>query len=188
MVTAQADRTEPNRDRHETHVSAVTRRLHGAFLKALDGHVIGHGDLAKKPLQVDLALPLPRRLRLYAYSLVVGGKRRPHEFKAVLRVPGQAVGQYGSFDHSDDRLVLLVAYSESLDVFVLWDASLHERFKHGGNIQVRDSVVARAAAIGLAHQHRALRSGATEVVLACRSSHLERTLAERVGWTGGIVE
>ncbi len=81
-------------------MNAVTVRLHRAFLDALSGHVVVHGDLTTKPLDLDLALPLPQRLRLYLYSLVVGGKRRPGEFKAVLRVPGQVVGEYATFDHS----------------------------------------------------------------------------------------
>jgi hypothetical protein len=168
-------------------VSAVTERLHRAFLDALEGHVVAHSDIEAKPLDVDLVLPLPPRLRLYLYSLVVGGKTRPGEFKAVLRVPGQIVGEYGTFDHSGDRLALLAGYREDLDVFVLWDASLHERFKHGGNMQVRDTVVAHAAAIGWAEQRRPLRSGITEVVVACRSGSLPRALSERVAWTGGVV-
>ncbi|MCY3763673.1 MAG: hypothetical protein OXH50_20710 [Gemmatimonadetes bacterium] len=169
-------------------MSAITVRLHRTFLAALDGHVLVHGDLTTKPLDLDLALPLPRHLRLYLYTLVVGGKSRPGEFKAVLRVPGQAVGEYGSFDHSGGRLAVLAAYHGDLDVFVLWDASLHERFKHGGNMQVKDAVVAQAAATGCAEQRRPLRSGITEIVFACRSSSLSRTLVDRVAWTGGVME
>jgi hypothetical protein len=168
-------------------MTEITLRLHRAFLDALDGRVVAHGDLDDKPLNIDLALPLPPRLRLYLYSLVVGGKSRPWEFKAVLRVPGQIVGEYGTFDHSGERLTLLAGYREDLDVFVLWDASLHERFKHGGNMQVRDAVVAQAAATGWAEQRRPLRSGIIEVVFACRSGHLGRGLSERVAWTGGVV-
>jgi hypothetical protein len=169
-------------------VSAVTERLHQAFLDALAGHVVAHGDVAAKPLDVDLALPLPQRLRVYLYSLVVGGKSRPGEFKAVLRVPGQVVGEYGTFDHSGDRLAVLAAYREDLDVFVLWDASLHERFKHGGNMQVKDTVVESAAATGWAEQRRPLRSGITEIVFACRSKSLPRAISARNTWTGGVVE
>lgn len=169
-------------------MSEITVRLHQAFLNALEGQVLGHGDLESKPLSIDLKLPLPQHLRLYLYSLVVGGKSRPGEFKAVLRVPGQTVGEYGSFDHSGNRLAVLAAYRDDLDVFVLWDASLHERFKHGGNTQVKDSVVAHAAATGWAEQRRPLRSGITEVVLACRPSKLPRAIAERNFWTGGVVE
>ena len=167
-------------------MSAIAVRLHGAFLDALDGHVRAHGDLSTKPLDLDLALPLPQRLRLYLYSLVVGGKTRPGEFKAVLRVPGQAVGEYGTFDHSGGRLAVLAAYRDDLDVFVLWDASIHKRFKHGGNMQVKDTVVAQAAATGWAKQRRPLRSGITEIVFACRSSFLNRALGERINWTGGM--
>jgi len=150
-------------------MSAVTKRLHQAFLDAVTACLVAHGDVETKPLEVDLALPLPQRLRVYLYSLVVGGNSRPGEFKAVLRVPGQAVGEYASFDHSGGRLAVLAAYREDLDVFVLWDASLHERFKHGGNIQVKNTIVASAAATGWAEQRRPLRSGLTEMVFACRS-------------------
>ena len=169
-------------------MSAITVRLHRAFLNALDGHVLAHGDLTTKPLELNLALPLPKHLRLYVYSLVVGGQSRPNEFKAVLRVPGQVVGEYGTFDHSGNRFAVLAAYRDDLDVFVLWDASLHERFKHGGNMQVRDTVVAQAAATGWAVQRRPLRSGITEIVFACRSSSLSRAIADRVAWTGGATE
>ena len=97
-------------------MTVITVRLHCAFLDALDGQVHAHGDLNTKPLDLDLALPLPRHLRLYLYSLVVGGKNRPGEFKAVLRVPGQVVGEYGSFDYSGGRLAVLAAYRDDLDV------------------------------------------------------------------------
>lgn len=169
-------------------MSGVTGSLHRAFLGALEGYITWHGDLEVKPLEVDLALPLPQHLRLYLYSLVVGGKSRPGEFKAVLRVPRQRVGEYGTFDHSGNRLAVLAGYRHDLDVFVLWDASLHERFKHGGNVQVKDTVVARAAAIGWAEQRRPLRSGVTEVVFACRSKTLARGIAARSTWTGGLAE
>ena len=169
-------------------MSAITVRLHRAFLDALSGHVLTHGDVDTKPLDLDLALPLPQHLRLYLYSLVVGGKSRPGEFKAVLRVPGQVVGEYGTFDHSGNRLAVLAAYRDDLDVFVLWDASLHERFKNGGNMQVKDMVVAQAAATGWAEQRRPLRSGITETVFACRSSSLPLAIADRVNWTGGMTE
>ncbi|MGD9702856.1 MAG: hypothetical protein AB7L17_11220 [Ilumatobacteraceae bacterium] len=167
-------------------MSSITERLHSAFLDALGGHVVAQGDTSVKPLEVDLARPLPQYLRLYLYSLVVGGNSRPGEFKAVLRVPGQVVGDYGAFDHSGNRLAVLAAYRDDMDVFVLWDASLHERFKHGGNVQVRDLVVEQAAATGWAQQRRPLRSGVTEVVFACRSTRLSEAIVARNNWTGGV--
>ncbi len=166
-------------------MSRVNERLHSAFLDALKDHVVAHSDTATKPIEIDLALPLPQHLRVYLYSLVVGGKSRPGEFKAVLRVPGQIVGEYGTFDHSGNRLAVLAAYREGMDVFVLWDASLRERFKHGGNMQVGDTVVAQAAATAWAERRRPLRSGATEAVFACRSKTLPQAKVARNNWTGG---
>lgn len=168
-------------------MSAITEELHQAFLRPLGSSVVWHSRPTEKPLCVDLALPLPPRLRIYMYSLVGGvGTVRPKEYKAVLRVPGQAVGQYGSFDHAGDRLALVIGYRADLDVFVLWDASLHPKFKNGGNIQVRDTTVHRAAAVGRAEQRRPLTSRVTEVVIACQSWNLGKAIDDRVAWTGGL--
>lgn len=170
-------------------MSAVTEELHRAFLNPLGAKVLRHSELGTKPLCVDLAAPLPSRLRVYVYTLVGGvGTSRPNEFKGVLRVPGQAVGKYGSFDFSGDRLAVLVAYRPQLDVFVLWDAGLHPRFKNGGNIQVRDTTVFAAAATGRAEQARILSGKEREVVIACQSWTLAKALEDRVAWTCGAPE
>lgn len=166
-------------------MSAVTAGLHEAFLAALAGRVVTHTDLDRKPLCVDLALPLPPRLRIYMYSLVEGGPGRPFEYKVIVRVPGQEAGKYGSFDHSGNRLAVLMAYRADLDVFVLWDASLHARVMYAGNVQVREEVVHRAAACGRDDQDRRLASGVIERIIACQSRTLGQALADRVGWTGG---
>jgi hypothetical protein len=170
-------------------LSGVTQRLHFAFLAALGEVVVEHTDVGEKPLCVDLQLPNPPRLRVYAYSLVGGmGTVRPTEYKAVLRVAGQEVGAYGSFDHSSDRFVLVVGYRQDLDVYVLWDASLHPRFKNGGNIQVHANTVHSAAASGWATQRRSLTGGSGELVIACRSARLCEAINERIRWTGGVAE
>lgn len=166
-------------------MTALTERLHQVFLDGLGAGVESHSDLRIKPLCVDLRLPLPPRLRVYAYSLVEGGVQRRNEYKIVLRLPGQAYGQYASFDHSGERFALVVGYRPDLDVFVLWDASLHPRFKWGGNLQVRDSVVHTAAAVGRADQRRILSGGAVELVVACQSSTLMRGIEDRLASTGG---
>ncbi len=167
----------------------TTPQLHTAIVRALGTVVVSHSDIGRKPLCLDLTLPAPPRLRIYAYSLVAAaGTTRSHEYKALLRVPRQARNEYGSFDHSDGRFTIALAYRGDLDVFVLWDASLHSRFKNGGNIQVRDTTVLAAAASGRAEQLRVLTSGITEIVLACTSSMLLRTLDDRVRWTGGVTE
>ena len=170
-------------------MTAITAGLNGAFLRALGDRVLWHSDPGEKPLCVDLAPPHPPRLRIYMYTLVGGvGTVRPSEYKIVLRVPGQSVGEKESFDHTGDRLAMVVGYREDLDVFVLWDASLHGEFKNGSNVQVRDSTVHEAAVSGRAEQARVLSSGTVELVIACQSSNLLRALDDRLAWTGGIVE
>jgi hypothetical protein len=169
--------------------SAITVALHEAFLRPLRDNVVWHSTVGEKPMCLDLSLPNPPRLRVYMYSLVGGvGTVRPNEYKVVLRVPGQAIRSYASFDHSDGRLALLVGYRQDLDVFVFWDASLHPRFTNGSNVQVRDAIVHAAAATGRAHQFRVLSSGFTEVVIACQSCNLRQAIDDRVSLTGGVEE
>lgn len=169
-------------------MSAIVTGLNMAFLRPLGSAVTWHSSPDDKPIAVDLALPNPPRLRVYMYTLVGGSRMRPNEYKAVLRVPGQLVGAYGSFDHSDDRLAVVVGYRADLDVFVLWDASLHPRFKNGGNIQVRGTTVHAAASSGRSDQRRPLQSGITEIVITCQSWTLLAAINDRVAWTGGVKE
>jgi len=151
--------------------------------------VIRHSDIDHKPICVDLALPNPPRLRVYLYSLVASvATVRSNEYKVVLRIPGQAVGSYEVFDHSGGRLALMIGYRPDLDVFVLWDASLHPRFKNGCNIQVRDNTVHVAAASGRAEQLRMLSSGIVETVIACQSWNLIQAINDRIALTGGAEE
>ncbi|HEV7565818.1 MAG TPA: hypothetical protein VGO31_07640 [Microbacteriaceae bacterium] len=168
---------------------SLTEEIHSAILQALDGHVVAHSYLGAKPLEVDLALPLPPRLRVYAYSLVGGaGTVRPTEFKVVLRVPGQPVGEYGSFDHSGGRVAIVLGYRRDLEVFVLWDASLHGRFKNGGNVQVKNETVYTAVAMGSSTQVRSLADGVKELVIAVRSTRLPQALGLRVSRMGPVTE
>lgn len=169
-------------------MSLRTPDLHRAFLMPFHDAASAKSSLRDKPLLVDLVGPHPPRLRVYMYNLVGGvGTKRDREYKAVLRLRGQKPRTYGSFDHSDGRVALLVAYRDDLDVFVLWDASLHPRFMNGGNIQVRTDTVMRAATEGFAQQRRRLVvTGATEIVVACQSWNLPAALDRRVELTGGI--
>ena len=163
-------------------MTAITDGLHSAFLSPLGDAVTIHSDLAEKPLCVDVASVRPPKLCVYMYSLVGGiGTARPNEYKAVLRVPGQAVGAYGSFNKLPGRITLLVAYHAELDVFVLWDARMHPRFKNGGNIQVRYGTVQEAAVRGRAEQIRRLSSSKlSELVIACQSAMLLKAIQDRV--------
>lgn len=168
-------------------MSRRTRQLHEAFLRALGDRVKSHSESSLKPLLIDLDSPVALSLRVYMYTLVGGaGERARREYKVVLRVNNHPVGTYGSFDYSGGRFTTVIGYDVELDVFVLWDAVLHPRFKNGGNLQVRNEVVRRAAASGTAEQIRSLTSGAREVVLACQTADLARALEARIMATGGL--
>jgi hypothetical protein len=170
-------------------MTARTRRLHRALLEALHPCVAAHSDPGTKPLLIDLLPPEPLSLRIYMYSLVGGaGERARREYKVVLRVPAQNVGEYGVFDHSGDRFTTVIGYDADLDVFVLWDASLHPRFKNGGNLQVRDETVRFAAAAGAAQVTRRLSGGAQELVFACQTPRVKDAIRARIMATGGLME
>jgi len=168
-------------------MSLRTPDLHARFLAPFDGEVLWHSDPAKKPLEGDLGPPSPLRFRAYVYNLIAGvGTKRDREFKVSLRVPGQVGDEIGSFSHEGGRVALLVGICNDLDVFVLWDASLHPRFKSGWNLQVKTTTVLEAAALGYSEQMRRLtKTGATERVLACQSSTLAEAVTRRVLLTGG---
>ena len=162
-------------------MSAITVRLHRAFLDALDGDVLAHGDVNTKPLDLDLALPLPQHLRLYLYSLVVGGKSRRGEFKAVLRVPGQGrwrVRNLRPFRWPACRAGRVPRRPRRVRVVGReHPRAVQVRRKHAG--QGHRRCPSRRDRLG-PEQRRALRSGITELVFACRSSSLPRAIAQRV--------
>ena len=76
-------------------MSAITIRLHRAFLDALNDDVVVHGDLARKPLDLDLALPLPQHLRLYLYSLVVEARAARPSLKQCSGCRGRSLASTG---------------------------------------------------------------------------------------------
>ena len=49
-----------------------TSKLHLAFAQALGSAVVKYSSVKVKPFCIDLQLPLPPRLRVYAYNLVGG--------------------------------------------------------------------------------------------------------------------
>jgi hypothetical protein len=156
--------------------------LHRAFLRALGPLAQKASSLYTKPLELDLASPLPPRLRVYLYTLgnPPGGRGNRNEHKIVLRVHGQKERETGFFDCSDDRIVILAGYRPDLDIFAFWDASLYPKFQYARNLQVRGDTIYNAALSGLAEQKRNLRSGAVEIIIACRVDQVPTALQIRV--------
>lgn len=163
-----------------------TRAIHAAFVAAFGGSCTPESPLDTKPLLVRMELPLPAAVRVYAYSLVGGiGTTRDFEYKASLRLQNHPVGEYRPFDYSGGRVTLIVAHGRDLGVWVLWDASLHQQAKNGGNIQIKTETVMTAIATGLATQRRRLKGGIWETVIACTTRRLGEAITLRVDTTGG---
>ena len=171
-------------------VQALTQRvsqtqLHQRFLDALGSAVRSRGVLDRKPLEADLAAPLPARIRLYIFNATRPPGGRPlGEHKVQLIVPGQRRGTRASFDQSGGRIVLLAGYAAEESVFVLWDAGLYGDFAWSRNVQVRTETLIQASAGKIAEQHRRLRpadgKAVTETLLACPPTRLAEALVRRL--------
>ena len=159
--------------------------LHRRFLDALGGAVRSHGTVERKPLEADLAAPLPSRIRLYIFNATRPPGGRPlGEHKVQLIVPGQERGARGSFDQSGGRIVLLAGYAAEENVYILWDAGLYSDFAWSRNVQVKAETLIQATAGKIARQERRLRPAdgvpAMETLLACPPARLADALERRV--------
>jgi len=158
--------------------------LHRRFVAALGNRVERQTALERKPLELDLAPPLPHQLRVYLFNATrPPGGRPTGEHKVQLIMPGQKRNERGQFDQSDGRIVLLAGYAAEEDVFVLWDAGLYPDFAWSRNVQVKAETLIEATAGKVARQERRLRPGAgepvTEVLLACPAPLLAEAIQQR---------
>lgn len=160
------------------------KEIHRAFLAALSDTVVSYGNLAKKPLEVDLTPPLPHKVRLYLYRAThPPGGRTLGEHKIQLIVPGQERGKRASFNHSDERIVLLGGYEYDLGIFILWDADLYTEFAYSRNVQVKAETVFDALAGKIGMQQRCIRGKGIETVVTARASQLKLAMSLRMELT-----
>lgn len=158
--------------------------MHRTFVNALADRVVSHSDLTKKPLDLDLAHPLPRRVRLYLFNATRPAGGRPlGEHKIQLILPDQKRGARGKFAHDDGRFVILAGYAAEDGVFALWDAGLYDDFAYSRNVQIKAETITAASIGTVAEQVRVLRpkggDPTTEIVLASDASHLGEALIRR---------
>jgi hypothetical protein len=142
--------------------------LNQAFFDALGDHVVHVDDMRAAALTLELAPPLPRRLRVYLFNATnpSGGRSTP-EHKIQLMMPGQGRGERGNFDFSEERSVVLAGKVEDQDIFVLWDASLYRDFAAFRNVQVRTETIHEAQTTrAIATQSRRTRLGDETVIVA----------------------
>ena len=147
-----------------------------------------HTPLDAKPFELDLAPPLPHRVRVYMYNATRPPGGRPlGEHKIQLMVPGKRRGERASFDNGDGRIVLLIGYATDENVFILWDAGLYSDFAWSRNVQVKAGTIIEASAGKLATQERQLRPATgramVETVLAVKSRRLPDAIIKRMELT-----
>lgn len=193
-VARSGDALEPSDAAAARAVEDLTERvpqeeLHRRLVKALGAAAIrSHASWDQKPFELDLAPPLPQRVRVYMYNATRPPGGRPlGEHKVQLIVPGQRRGERASFDNGDGRIVLLIGYGAEEDVFILWDAGLYSDFAWSRNVQVKAETIIQASAGKLATQDRQLRptSGrpTVETVLAVKPRRLAEALVRRMELT-----
>lgn len=167
-------------------VSHLTARIsqtemHERLITALGKRVLRHGPTSAKPLEIDLGGQLPVRIRVYMFNATrPPGGRPTGEHKVQLIVPGQRRGERGSFDHGDDRVVLLVGYVAEEDVYVLWDAGLYANFAWSRNVQVKVETIIEATAGKLATQFRQLRPAEGPAIVETLIAGPTERLAEAI--------
>ncbi|WP_420898245.1 hypothetical protein [Cryobacterium sandaracinum] len=166
--------------------SLLQRRLCRGLSDTLDC-VPTDSQLRKKPLVLHLGLPLPSRLRFYIYGATQHAtERQVGTFKVQLTrgLDTSPPSKRMSFDRSGNIRPILIGYASDLDVFILWDADLHdagEGFSYSKNVQAPPELVWSALTRGQAEGHRRLRSsGVDERIVACRPNHLIRALKRRI--------
>lgn len=181
-ATADGGRVKPLTER------VSQQELHRRFADALGRSVRSHSPFERKPLELDLAPPLPGRVRVYLFNATRPPGGRPlGEHKVQLIVPGQGRGVRGTFDHSEGRIVLLAGYAAEEDVFILWDGGLYSDFAWSRNVQVKAETIIEASAGKLSVQERRLRPAdgpaVTETLLAAPPSLLADAIVRRIELT-----
>jgi excisionase family DNA binding protein len=163
--------------------------LQHRLVSALGSSVVKiHSQMDAKPFEIDLAPPLPHRVRIYMYNATRPPGGRPlGEHKIQLIVPGKGRGERASFNNDDGRIVLLMGYAADEDVFILWDAGLYSEFAWSRNVQVKAETIIEASAGKLATQDRQLRPASgkatVETVLAVKSRRLAEAIVRRMELT-----
>lgn len=178
-------------DRYRPARNATRSFLHRVLLRALRPSVErwpSDDELQQKPLVVDLAAPLPYRLRFYIYEATQhASERQQGTFKVQLTTGVARPGSDSNrlyFDRTANVRPVLIGYHPDWRLFILWDADLHDLgdgFPFSKNVQAPPDIVWRAVARGLAQGTRRLRRPAvTETIVTARPPHLAEALKLRI--------
>ncbi|MET9833792.1 hypothetical protein ABZ078_31845 [Streptomyces sp. NPDC006385] len=168
--------------------------LHRVLIRALGSAVDGvppDEALKRKPLVLDLASPLPPRLRFYVYAATQHpSERQPGTFKIQLTAGVTREGKPAPprakrlwFDRADNIRPVVMGYHPDWNLFILWDADLHDLnggFGASKNVQTPPEIVWAALAKDISHGSRRLHGRLTETIVAARPHRLVEALSMRI--------
>lgn len=166
-------------------------QLHQILLRSISPSVRELPDeraLRQKPLVVSTSLPMPGAVRFYVYNATQHSSERQSGTFKIQLTSGIEKGSGGTgryeFDRSKAIRPVLVGYHNEFDVFILWDADLHdagEGFPYSKNVQAPPEVVFEALATGLAERERRLRAPrCRETIISARPARLSEAIALRL--------
>lgn len=174
-------------------VTQKTVKIYHRLVEALGGHVVHPPtsvELAQDALVLDLKHPLPARLRFYAYAArYTDAERQGRVYKSQLTrgLVNPAVQAFRlRFDRTNGAAPVVVGYAEAWDVFIMWDAAVHDRgdgFPYSKMVAVPDRVVRQALTKDWVEHTRApYGSGRSieETVIVTKASRLVPALGHRV--------
>lgn len=165
--------------------------LNAALARALAptlSRIPTRAELEEKPFLLELSLPLPKKLRFYAFAATQhASERQVGTFKIQL-TSGIDAGGGGArrlrFDRSEGIRPILLGYVRDLHVFILWDADMHDSgpgYPFSKSVQAPPEVVWPAIANGMAEGTRRLRTDlGVETIISARQDRLVDAIVERI--------
>lgn len=188
-------------ERYRPTRNATSGFLHRVLIRALGPGVAAlpsDDALTRKPLILDLASPLPPRLRFYVYQATQHpSERQQGTFKIQLSVGVTRDGQPASpkekrrwFDRANNIRPIAMGYHPDWNLFIVWDADLHDMnggFTFSKNVQTPPEIVWAALAKDISHGSRRLRGGLTETIVAARPHRLVEALNLRIDLSNEVM-
>lgn len=142
-------------------------------------------ELKGKPLELELDLPLPPRLRFYMFLATQHeSERQPDTYRIQLTTGEEVSGGRRRFSRTDGIRPVLIGFDPRLDVFIIWDADVNDAgggFKYSQGVQAPPEVVYGALADGMSQGSRNVqRAKRSEMIVAVRRERLIEGLLRRI--------
>lgn len=149
-------------------VTSDRKKLQDQFVIHLGDAVESVSDTDLRPINIVLNKPAPISVNVYIFpNTNPPGGRSHDEYKFNLSVPGQMRGQKGNFDENDG-IPMLVSYTPDYDVYIIYDASMHNNFSCNANVQSKQSLILDACTQKIATYKKT--NG--EILIGVTSKHL----------------